>query len=156
RHLVLLLEHGLGRGDGGPWRARLGPTTDSPGELVRRPLWWAVVPDMRDRGRLLIEHGVEVRAPFLAPGGRPRWARTSDGRTPTEMAAVAGCPELVEDLVAQGARRPSAEGVDGLIAAALAGDRATVWRLRAHVGTARRERPSLVVWAAARGKPDAI
>ena len=156
RHLVLLLEYGLGHGDGGPWRARLGPTTDSPVELVRRQLWWAIVHDMRDRVRLLIEHGVDFRAPFLAPGGRPQWLRTSDGRTPTEIAALAGCPELVEELVGHGAPRPRAQGVDGLIAAALAGDRATARRLRAHVHAARSERPSLIVWAAACGKPDAI
>ena len=29
RHLVLLFEHGLGRGDGGPWAARFGHTADS-------------------------------------------------------------------------------------------------------------------------------
>ena len=156
RHLVLLLEYGLGRGDGGPWRARLGPTTDAPVELVRRQLWWAIVHDMRDRVRLLIEHGADFRAPFMAPGGRPSWLATSDGRTPTEIAALAGYPELVEELVAQGAGRPGAEGVDGLIAAALAGDRATVQRLRAHVDAARSERPSLIVWAAARAKADAI
>src|SRR5262245_29799516 len=35
-HLVLLFEFGLGTGDGGPWRARLGPTLESPAALVRR------------------------------------------------------------------------------------------------------------------------
>ena len=37
-HLRLLLDHGLGRGDGGPWRARLGQSVDSPRELVRGQL----------------------------------------------------------------------------------------------------------------------
>jgi ankyrin repeat protein len=156
RHLVLLLEYGLGRGDGGPWRGRLGHTIDSPVELVRRQLWWAIVHDMRDRVKLLVDHGVDFRAPFAAPGGLPAWLRTSNGRTPTEVAALAGCPELVEWLVGQGTDRPRAEGVDGLIAAALAGDRTTVDQLRAHVDTARAERPALIVWAAARGNPDAI
>ncbi len=111
---------------------------------------------MRDRVRLLVEHGADFRSPFSAPGGRPSWARTSDGRTPVEVAALAGCPELVDWLVAEGATRPAAEGVDGLIAAALAGDRATVERLREHVDGARAERPALIVWAAARRKRDAI
>lgn len=156
RHLVLLLEHGLGRGDGGPWRARLGHTIDSPDELIRHQLWWAIVHDMRDRVMLLVEHGADFRTPFAAPGGRPSSLRTSDGRTPTEVAALAGCPELVEWLVGQGAARPRADGVDGVIAAALAGDRVTVRRLRAHVDAARAERPALVVWATARRKRDAI
>jgi ankyrin repeat protein len=156
RHLVLLLQHGLGRGDGGPWRARLGHTTDSPSELVRRQLWWAIVHGMRDRLRLLVGHGADFHSPFAAPGGRPSWARTSDGRTPAEVAALSGCPELVEWLVQRGATRPTIEGVDGLIAAALAGDRRTVRRLRVHVGGARGQRPALIVWAAARGKRDAI
>jgi ankyrin repeat protein len=156
RHLVLLLEKGLGRGAGGPWRARLGHTLDSPSELVRVQLWWAIVHDMRDRVRLLVEHGADFHSPFSAPGGRPSWARTSDGRTPVEVAALAGCPELVDWLVAKGATRPAAEGVDGLIAAAFAGDRATVHRLRARVDEARAERPALIVWAAARQKRDAI
>lgn len=156
RHLVLLLEHGLGRGDGGPWRARLGHTTDSPFELVRRQLWWAIVHDMRERVRLLVEHGVDYRTPFAAPGGRPSWLRTSHGRTPTDVAALAGCPELVQWLVAHGGASPAADGVDALIAAALIGDRATVRALQAHVEAARAERPALIVWAAARHRQDAI
>ena len=156
RHLVLLLEHGLGRGDGGPWRARLGHTIDSPYELVRSQLWWAIVHDMRDRVKLLVSRGADFHSLFRAPDGRPSWARTSDGRTPAEVAALAGCPELVEWLVAQGAARPAAEGADGLIAAALAGDRPTVARLRAHTKAARTQRPALIVWAAARCKRDAI
>jgi hypothetical protein len=156
RHLVLLLEHGLGRGDGGPWRARLGHTMDSPSELLRTQLWWAIVHDQRERVRLLVEHGVDLRTPYAAFGGRPLWARTSDGRTPAEVAALAGCPELVGWLVARGAARPAASGVDALIAAALTGDGATVERLRDHVAAARSQRPALVVWAAARRKLDAI
>src|SRR5579859_3218539 len=34
-HLVLLLRHGLGAGDGGPWRARLGDAIDPPPVLLR-------------------------------------------------------------------------------------------------------------------------
>src|SRR4051794_18117369 len=48
-HLVLLFEYGLGRREGGPWRARLGQAADSPDDLLRGQLWWAIVHDMRDR-----------------------------------------------------------------------------------------------------------
>ncbi len=65
-HLALLLSHGLGHGDGGPWRARLGERTDSPAELIRGQLRWAVTHDMRDRVRLLAEHGADLRTPFEA------------------------------------------------------------------------------------------
>jgi ankyrin repeat protein len=156
RHLVLLLEHGLGRGDGGPWRARLGHTLDAPAELIRQQLWWAIVHDQRDRVRLLVGHGADVRTPFEVDDDRPSWARTSHGRTPAAVAALAGCPELVDWLVEHGAARPPSEGVDGLIAAALAGDRPTVERLRAYAAEARAQRPGLVVWAAARRRLEAI
>jgi hypothetical protein len=156
RHLVLLLDHGLGHGDGGPWRARLGHTMDSPAELLRVQLWWAIVHDLRDRVRLLVARGADFRSPFQVSGGRPSWARTSDGRTPAEVASLAGCPEVAGWLVTQGAVRPAGAGADGLIAAVLAGDRATARRLQAHAGTARAQRPGLIVWAAARRSTDAI
>ena len=85
-HLALLLSHGLGQGGGGPWRARFGPRTDSPAELIRGQLRWAVTHDMRDRVRLLAEHGADLPTPFEAArrgssaastpataGPRPRW-----------------------------------------------------------------------------------
>jgi len=156
RHLVLLLQHGLGRGDGGPWPARLGHSMDTPSELLRTQLWWAIVHDLRERVRLLVEHGADFHTPYAAPGGRPSGLRTSDGRTPAEVAALAGCPELVDWLVARGAARPAADGVDAVIAAALAADRAGVERLREHVDAARAQRPALIVWAAARRRIDAI
>ena len=149
-HLVLLLDHGLGRGDGGPWRTRLGESIDSPAGLVRGQLWWAIVHDMRDRVRLLAQNGADVHAPFEAPGGRPAPLRTSHGRTPAQVAALCGCPHVLDWLIEPGAPRPAAEGVDGLIAAVLADDRPTVERLRHHAAKARAQRPGLVVWAAAR------
>ncbi|HEV2370391.1 MAG TPA: ankyrin repeat domain-containing protein [Acidimicrobiales bacterium] len=156
RHLVLLLERGLGRGEGGPWHDRLGEATDSPEALIRVQLWWALVHDMRARVALLAEHGADILSPFEAAAGRPSWARTSHGRTPAEVAALAGCPRLVDWLVEHGAARPVPEGVDGLIAAALVCDRSTVELLRSHADRARAERPALIVWAAARGLADAI
>ena len=155
-HLLLLFEYGLGQGDGGPWRARLGHRMDIPEAMVRTQLWWAIVHDMRDRVELLADHGVDIHTPFVAPGGRPSWARTCDRRTPAELAALNGCPELVEWLVGRGAARPSGDGVDGLIAAALNDDRVAVHRLDAHLEEARAQRPALIVWAGARGKTDAV
>jgi ankyrin repeat protein len=155
-HLRLLFAYGLGRGDGGPWRARLGTATDSPEEMVRTQLWWAIVHDMGDRVRLLADNGVDIETAFFTQNGRPSWARTSDGRTPVQLAALAGCPDIVEWFVARGAERPAAAGVDGLIAAVLAGDTETTERLRGLVETARDERPALIVWAASRGNHEAV
>ena len=92
RHLVLLFEHGLGRGDGGPWATRFGDRADSPPEMLRGQLWWAIVHDMRDRVRLLVEHGVDFRTPYAAPGGRPTALRNSDRLTPAELAKLSGYP----------------------------------------------------------------
>jgi ankyrin repeat protein len=156
RHLVLLFAHGLGHGDGGPWAARFGAGADSPHEMVRSQLWWAIVHDMRDRVRLLVERGVDFLTRFAAPGGRPMAMRNSDGYTPAELAVLSGFPELASWLVARGAAPPALDEVDSLIAAVLAGDRDTVLRLAAHAPAARERRPGLMTWAAAGGKRDAI
>jgi Ankyrin repeats (many copies) len=156
RHLVLLFEHGLGRGDGGPWAARFGDRADSPREMLRGQLWWAIVHDMGDRVRLLVRHGVDFRTPYAAPGGRPTALRNSDGLTPAELARLSGYPELSEWLVAAGAAPPALDEVNSLIAAVLAGDRDTVTRLRAYAPEARERRPGLMAWAAAGGRLEAI
>jgi hypothetical protein len=156
QHLLLLFEFGFGEGDGGPWAVRFGHAADAPMDLVRGQLWWAIVHDLRDRARLLVDHGADIQSPYFAPGGRPFGLRTSHGRTPPEVAALAGCPELAEWLVARGAPAPRLDGPDALIAAALAGDRATVDHLRGHATDARLRRPGLIVWAASRRKIDAV
>ena len=156
RHLVLLFAHGLGRGGGGPWAARFGPAADSPQEMLRSQLWWAIVHDMRDRVRLLIEHGVDFLTPYSAPRGRPMALRNSDGYTPAELAKLSGYPELADWLVNQGAAAPALDEVDSLIAAVLAGDRDAATGLRAHAPAARERRPGLMVWAASSRKIDAI
>ncbi len=151
-HLRLLFSYGLGRGDGGPWRARLGMRTDSPAELIRRQLQWAVTHDMRDRVRLLAEHGADLRSPFTpAQDALVTCVDACDGRTPAETAAICGCLAVLDWLVDHGgATRPAAEGADGLIAAALAGDRRAAERHAGHAGAARAQRPGLIVWAASR------
>ena len=147
-HLELLFEHGLGTGDGGPWKARLGPALDSPRDLLRGQLAWAVTHGMRDRVALLAAHGVALDEPL------------PDGRHPAEVAAVDGHRELAAWLVAHGARPPRLDPVAAFVAAALAADRAAVDALVAGdpgtVEAARRVRPGLVVWAAACGHPGSV
>jgi ankyrin repeat protein len=146
-HLELLFEFGLGTGDGGPWRRRLGDALDTPAEMVRGQLAWAVTHGMTERVRLLVEHGVDVTAPL-------------DGVTATSMAATTGHADLVDYLVAHGAPPLDLPPADAFVAAALAADRARLGRLLAdHPGLAgelRAARPALITWAAACGNPAAV
>jgi len=144
-HLELLFAFGLGTGDGGPWKARMGDALDTPEQMVRGELRWALTHGMTERVRLLVEHGVDIASPF------------EDGITPVERAATTGHPELARYLVEYGAPAPDLGPGQRFVAAALVADQAAVDELRAaHPGLAeavRRERPALIVWAAARGRP---
>ena len=77
-HLVLLFEFGLGRGNGGPWHRLLGEPLESPAEMLRSLLAWAVAHDQRRRVALLAANGVDVVAPSpsavatATPRSRPR------------------------------------------------------------------------------------
>ena len=147
-HLRLLLAHGLGRGDGGPWRRRLPDVTDEPAAMLREQLRWAATHGYLDRIRLLAEHGVDLGAPLR------------DGRTPTELAVHAGRPDVVTLLVGLGAPAPDLPPVDALVGAALAADDAEVARIRtahpAALPAARTRHPGLVVRAAAARNLDAV
>ena len=113
--------------------------------MVRGQLRWALTHGMTERVRLLVEHGVDIASPF------------DDGITPPERAATTGPPELARYLVKHGAPAPDLDPGQRFVAAALVADQAAVDALRAaHPGLAeavRRDRPALIVWAAARGRP---
>ena len=147
-HLVLLFEFGLGRGDGGPWKARLGESLDAPAALVHGQLSWAVVHGMTARVALLADNGADLAAPF------------ADGRTPTTTAALNGQDAVVELLLQRGAPPPVLDPAEAMVAALLTGDRALVdQRRREHpdaLERARAERPGLIVWAYARGRLEAL
>ena len=146
-HLELLFEFGLGTGDGGPWRRRLGDALDSPAKMVRGELAWAITHGMTQRVRLLVEHGVDVTAPL-------------HGGTATSMAATTGHADLVDYLISHGAPPLDLAPADAFVAAVLAADRPRLGQLLAgHPGLAgemRAARPALVTWAAACGKPAAV
>ena len=146
-HLELLFEFGLGTGDGGPWRRRLGDATDSPAEMLRGQLAWAITHGMTERVGLLVEHGVDVTAPL-------------DGVTVTSMAATTGHADLVDYLVAHGAPPPDLAPADAFTAAVLAAETARLEQLLAdNPGLAaqmRAARPALITWAAAIGNALAV
>jgi ankyrin repeat protein len=116
--------------------------------MVRGDLRWAITHGMTERVALFVEHGVDIVSPF------------GDGVTPAARAATTGHPELVSYLVAHGASAPDLRPGQSFAAAALAADYAKVAELRAaHPGlvdAVRKGRPSLIVWAAAQGKPGSV
>jgi hypothetical protein len=111
-HLELLLEFGLGTGDGGPWQQRVGEAIGTPAELTRGEVDWAVTHGMADRLRLLARHGVDVSSP--RPGGL----------TPAQQALTTGHGELLDVLAEFGVARPELAPADAMLAALLSGDRA--------------------------------
>ena len=147
-HLELLFEFGLGTGDGGPWRRRLGDAVPSPARMVRDQLPWAIAHGLTERVRLLVSHGADVSAPL------------GNGATATALAATSGHADLVDYLVAHGAPPLDLPPSDAFVAAALAADRARIDRLVAtHAGLidqVRAARPALVAWAAVRGDLAAV
>jgi len=149
-HLELLFECGLGTGDGGPWRRRLGDATDSPETMLRKQLGWAVTHGFEHRVALLADHGVDLVAPL------PGWGAMR-GSTPYEAAVTSGQFAIAEWLVDHGVAAPPLDVTQQVLAAVLAGDRAAVDGLGADaVATARAARPGLVVWAAVHGSTAAV
>jgi ankyrin repeat protein len=151
-HLELLFEFGLGTGDGSPWRRRLGDLVDTPADMLRGDLVWAIAHGMTERVRLLVSHGVDVTSPL------------EGGATATSLAATTGHAELVDYLVAHGAPPLGLAPADAFIAAVLApeigSDRTTLDQLRSdHPGLAdqvRMARPALITWAAACGRVEPV
>ena len=146
-HLELLLEFGLGAGDGGPWHRLLGDKLDPPAAMLRGELAWAITHGMTARVQLLVAHGVDLTAPL-------------DGVSAAAMAATTGHADLVDYLVAHGSPPLDLAPHDAFTAAVLAADRPSLTRLLAgHPGlaaTMRAERPALITWAAACGSAAAV
>ena len=89
-HLELLLEFGLGAGDGGPWYAQLGSQLDQPEKLLYDEL--EVAANGRpNRMRVLIAHGLDLNRPV----GR-------SNLTPVRLAAQRGHQEILDLLAADG------------------------------------------------------
>jgi ankyrin repeat protein len=72
-HLKLLLEYGLGKGQGGPWFTRFfrrwplvkehaGYLPRTPSDILSYQLRWAIGADAFDRVKLLVEHGADVKS----------------------------------------------------------------------------------------------
>jgi ankyrin repeat protein len=154
-HLKLLIEFGLGNGDGGPWRQRLGDALDTPAGMVRGALAWAITHGMAERVQLLVPlPAIDLTVPWGRgdPAGREvTW---------TAMAATTGHRDLVDYLVTHGAPPCVLAPADAFVAAALAADRGWLGELLARnpglPDEVRAARPALVTWAAAIGAIPAV
>jgi len=149
-HLVLLFEYGLGTLTRGPWHQLLGESLESPAEMLRSLLAWAVIHDRRGRVALLAEHDVDIVSPFTEP-------RSPRRGTPAEVALSNGHGELADQLLSLGARPARLSPADAFVGAVLAGDTEAVRQTPGEVVAAvRRKRTGLVTWAAAQGAPNAV
>ena len=149
-HLELLFAYGLGRDTRGPWHRLLGESLESPAEMLRSLLAWAIAHDQRRRVALLAEHGVDVVRAFTEERSPRRY-------TPVEYALVSGHRELAGQLLALGARPPRLSATNAFVAAVLAGDADAVRQTPADViAEVRTKRTGLVTWAAAQGAPNAV
>lgn len=122
--LELLFEFGLGTGDGGPWRRRLGERQDSPRKMLEDLLIAAAGHGLSDRVRGLLARGVD-------PEGREIKHPIYGGRSPVQEAALNGHMDVVSLLVNAGASWEH-DQVDELIATAMSGNRTAVERLLAN------------------------
>lgn len=111
--LELLYDYGLGQGDGGPWRRRLGNQLPAPADLIAELLQHAAQHDLRRRARLLLAHGADPNRPALHP--------LYLGRTPYQEAMRNGNLEIAGLLEAAGASTSGIDAVGRLVARVMAG-----------------------------------
>lgn len=152
-HLRLLFEFGLGRRSDGPWFSRLGPDHLPPiGKHLEDQLLWAAARNFGERVQLLLDHGVDPDARGMHP--------SHGGLSAHQLATSKGNVEVAAMLERAGATVTPLDPVGRLVAAAVAGDRATVEALRADDATlldhARAARPAAVMAAAEMDRPDAV
>ena len=146
--LELLLDHGLGGGDGGPWKRRLGVRGASPLELVADALHNAAAAGLPRRARLLLDRGADPNRRSTHP--------IYAGRSLYESAVLHGNLDIAQWLAEAGADTSGVDAAGLLIGRCLSGD-ASVANLDAVVtASIRAGRPDLVARAAELQRPAAI
>jgi ankyrin repeat protein len=150
--LELLLDFGLGHGDGGPWRRRLMDAHQTPTEIVGEALQHATEADLVNRARLLLARGADPDGGGTHPG--------YEGRSPYESAVLFGNHEIADLLASAGADTSTVDPLSRFIGLCLAGDRAGVQEALVVDADlfqrARTQRADLVARAAELNRPDAV
>jgi ankyrin repeat protein len=144
RHLELLFAFGLGAGDGGPWKRRLGRAAMGPTEMLEDQLGWAVVHGMDARVELLVAHGVDPTTTLRTHG--------MSGRSATAAALLSGHHGTAALLARLGAGEDGLTPEERVVAAVLAGEKVDARAVPAAIAS----RPGLVAWAANLGHRDAV
>ncbi|GAA4044676.1 ankyrin repeat domain-containing protein [Nonomuraea soli] len=134
--LGLLLAHGLGRGDGGSWKRRLGHALAPPDQLIREELATAALRGGPRRARLLLEHGAQPDGIAAHPA--------FEERTPLELALLHGHHEVAEILREAGGSA-SLSTMEQFVASCMRGEDPRDPELTAHV---RATHPGLINTAA--------
>ncbi len=145
--LELLLDHGLGRGDGGPWKRRLGARGPSPAELIADALQHAAEFGLTRRARLLLDRRADPNRRATHPIYR--------GRTPYEGAVLHGNLEIADWLADAGADTSQVDLNAAFVGRCLAGD-PSVASDASRITEVHDLHPGLVVHAAELERPDAI
>lgn len=112
--LELLLEFGLGKGDGGPWHERMTTAHPTPRQLLEDELVFASHEGLQHRVELVLAQGID-------PDGRGTGHPIFGGHRAYELAAIQGRTEIAGLLLAAGAA--PLDDVNELYAAVLRGDR---------------------------------
>lgn len=112
-HLELLLEFGLGKGDGGPWHQRMTTEHPTPRQLLEDELVFASSRGLLHRVELMLAQGID-------PDGRGTEHPIFCDHRAYELAAVTGHTEIAALLLAAGAA--PLDDVHELYAAALRGE----------------------------------
>ncbi|MEU4196475.1 ankyrin repeat domain-containing protein [Kribbella sp. NPDC026611] len=144
-HLEILLEYGLGRGDGGPWHERMTTAHPTPQQLLEDELVFASSNGLLHRVELVLAQGID-------PEGRGTRHPVFCGHRAYELAAVQGHTEIAEVLRARGAA--PLDEVHEVFAAAMRGETPDVTKELAARAVARN--PFLPIRAAEIGRTEAM
>jgi ankyrin repeat protein len=150
--LELLIEHGFGRGDGGPWHRMLALDHPTPAELMGEALQHAAEAGLPNRTRLLLASGADPNGRGDHPG--------FGGRTAYEGAVLFGNVDVADLLLAAGADPSTVDDFTRFVGACMAGDRTSVESMLqtdpSLLSEAITRRPDLIARAVERGRPDAV
>jgi len=148
-HLELLVAHGLGKGDGGPWHRRLGETHATPQQMVEEELIKAAAAGRTNRVRLMLEAGAD-------PNGKGDQHPAHGGRSAYELAVLNGNAEIAEMLASAGAYAPALAPLEMFVSHCLRHERKGMDQLLAErpelLDEGRRLHPGLVRHAAELGR----